>query len=226
MSALHLNLFNPAEQRATENTRKRVLFVFLAGLVLLVVGVWAVLVGVQLSACKGKIVDARTAIARLAKDSAESERLRSKFGDLQSEAEQYDFYCHGRQDRGELLKRLAFAVPETVSLTALTIPPPPKQVLRRPPGSKLPPPQGPTQTVERVELRLTGQAVREDDVFKLMRALEGNAFTGLVSIVKQPGVGERESPRVLSFKQDAPVSGHRGVVFDIVYDIKPREFVR
>jgi len=229
MKALHLNLLNATERRSTSPVRARVLLPVIAGFVMLFVLLWGGFVGIQLAVVKSKISSVRSAIDREASKTAESQALKAKPATLQADSDQYDFYLHGRQKRGELLKRLAYAIPESVTLTALVIPPPPEQVLKRPLGSKLPPLQWPTQTVERVELRLTGLAEREQDVFKLMQELEGNAFTGLVSIVKHQSdvkKGQQESPRVLAFRQEAPTAGHRGVFFDIVYDINPREFVK
>jgi len=226
MNALHLNLLNPTERRSTSSVRAKFLLPVIAGLITAFVLLWGGFIGIQLAISSGKVSDVRAAIAREADKTAESDRLKGQLANLQAEADQYAFYLHGRQKRGELLKRLAFAIPESVTLSSLAIPPPPEQNLKRPLGSKLPPLQGPTQTVERVELRLTGLAERERDVFQLMQTLEGNSFTGLVSIVKHAKAGERESPRVLAFRQEAPNTSRRGVFFDIVYDLNPREFVK
>jgi len=227
MKALHLNLLNPTTERhSTSPIRAHVLLPVIAGFVMLFVLVWGGFIGIQLIFAMSKANSVKSAIDREAAKTAESNVLKAKLANLQAEADQYAFYLHGQQKRGELLKRLAFAIPESVTLSSLVLPPPPEQNLRRPLGSKLPPLQGPTQTVECVEMRLTGLASREQDVFQLMQALEGNAFTGLVSIVKHPTDGRSESPRVLAFRQEAPTIGHRDVFFDIVYDLNPREFVK
>jgi len=226
MKAIHLNLLNPTEHRSASPVRAHVLLPVIAGFVMAFVLAWGGFVGVELIIYGSKVSAVRKAIAREAGKTAESDALKAKLGNLQAEADQYAFYLHGQQKRGELLKRLASVIPEGITLSALSIPPPPEQNLKRPLGSKLPPLQGPTQSVERVELRLMGLAKQEQDVFKLMQALEGNAFTGLVSIVKDPAPGDRESPRVLAFRQEAPTVGHRDVFFDIAYDIAAREFVK
>jgi len=212
MSALHLNLLNPMERRSASPVRAKFILPVVAGLVMLFVLVWGGFVGIQLVIATSKVDSIRSAIVREANRTAETEALKAKSANLQAEIDQYAFYLNGREKRGELLKRLAFAIPDGITLTSLAIPPSPEQ--------------GATQAVERIELRLIGLAGREQDVFKLMQALEGNAFTGLVSIVKHPDVGQLESPRVLAFRQEAPTDGHRNVFFDIIYDLKPREFVK
>jgi len=228
MKAFHLNLLNPSERCQVSPVRAHLILTVITNCVMGLVLLWGGFIGIQLAIVRMKISSTREAIAKHASKTAEGETLKSKLQDLQAEGDQYAFYCNGRQPRGELLKQLAFAVPDGIVLTSLTIPPPPAQTLTRPPGSKLPPLQGPTQSVEHVELRLTGLALRENDVFQLMRTLEGNAFTSEVCVAKGTSPGGRESQRVLDFRQEAPQAGNgrRNVFFDIVYDLKPREFVK
>lgn len=228
MTALHLNLLNPEveETSSPNDARTRVLLCVLAGFAALFMLLWAAFVSIQLAIIKGKISHVKSAVAREANQAAESTALKAKLVDLQAETEQYAYYAHSRQRRGDLFKRLAYAVPEGVTLSALVLPSPEGLAIRSRPGaaSALPPTQ--PSAVEPAELRLTGLAIREQDVFQMMQALEGNAFTGLVSIVRHPVTGEKESPRVLAFRQEAPTSARRGVFFDIVYDLTQREFVK
>jgi len=227
MTTFHLNLLNQADQKAPKDERKRIFSMIVASFVLLAICVWCGFIAIQYSITNGRLKELNAKIGDLAKEEAECEALKAKLTDQQSESDQQDYYLHGRQVRGELLKKLAYAMPEGVTLSAMAIPEPPDQGLRRPPGSILPPRQGPTGTTERVELRLTGLATREQDVFQLMQALEGESFTGLVVIVKSPEPNEQTSPRVLAFRQEAPAeTGRRNVFFDLVYDLNPREFVK
>jgi len=228
MKALHLNLLNPAERRSAAPVRAHVMLPVCAGLVTAFVLLWGGFVGIQLALVNVRIARTHAVLDAQAAQIAECDALKARLAVLQAEADQFAAYVHGRRTRGELLKQLAFAVPDGITLTSLALPPPPEQGLTPPPGSRLPALQGPTQTVERAELRLTGLARGEQEVFRLMRELEGPSFTGLVSIVKHPTGTAEESPRVLAFRQEAPQtpSGRRDVFFDIVYDLAPREFVK
>jgi len=228
MKALHLNLLHPSEQHSMSPVRLRVLLPVIAGSVAFFVLLWGAFVGIELAMIKSKVAAINSAIGQKSGEAALSGAWVDKLKNATAEADQYAFYLHGRQTRSELLKRIAFAIPEGVTLSTLQLPPPPEQELRRPLGSKLPALQGPTQTVECVELRLSGLAQSEQDVFQMMRAFESDAFTGLVSVVKHQIAGQKESPRVLAFRQEAPQlgTGRRDVFFDIVYDITPREFVK
>jgi len=227
--ALHLNLLNSHEQRSSSPVRTKVIVPVAAGIVLTFIVLWCGFLFFEYLRINAERKELATEISKLSAENAACEVLMAKYNSLRSETEQYDYYLNGRRNRGDLLRFLALAVPEDVTLTRLSIPEPPPQELRRPAGSSLPPLQGPTETTEKVELRLTGLAKSEQAVFRLMAALKSDAFTNELSVVEHPANGERESPRVLSFRQDTlalPGATGRGVFFDIVYDLKPREFVK
>lgn len=226
-NALHLNLLNPHERKSPSPVRARILLPVGAGICLAFVLAWGVLVGIQYAFVINERGSVRTEIAAIESAHAASEKVKSQFRNLQASEEQFDYYRNGRCTRGELLRRIAYAVPEGVTLTALKIPPPPDQNLRPPPGSKQPPLQGPTETSERVELRLTGLAQAEQDVFQFMNALKDSSFTNHVVIAEHADKPENVSPRVLAFRQESPAAnGRRDMFFDIVYTLKPREFVK
>jgi len=227
-TAFHLNLLTPHERKSSSPVRARILLPLIAGIGLAFVVAWGAFVGLQLAYVSSQADGIRSEMDALHGEHAVVAQLKSKFRNLQTELEQYSYYMNGRRPRGELLRRLAYAIPESVTLTALTLPPPPEQNLRPPVGSKQPPLQGPTETSERAQLRLTGVASSEQDVFQLMTALRSGEFTNDVIIVEHPASPADESPRVFAFRQDAATrpDGRQDVFFDIAYTIKPREFVK
>jgi len=227
-NVLHLNLLNPHERKSSSPVRARILLPVGAGICLAFVLLWGTFVGVQYAFVSSQCRAAEDKIASLEPTHTASERIKAQYRLLQASEEQFGYYLNGRCARGELLRQLAYATPEGVTLTALKIPPPPEQNLRPPPGSKQPPLQGPTETSEKVELRLTGLAQTEQDVFQFMNALKGSGFTNLVVIAEHPEKPEDASPRVLAFRQESPfaANGRRDVFFDIVYTLKPRVFVK
>jgi len=225
--ALHLNLLNPQERHSSSPVRAKMLLPIIGGSLLAFVLIHAVILGIEYAIVSSRVSSLRASIAAITAENNEISALKATYRNLQAEADQFDFYVHARCARGDLLRRLAFAIPDGISLAELSIPAPPDQQLRPPLGAATPPLQGPTQTVERVELRLKGLAKSEQDVFKLMGTLRDKEFKDLVMISEKNGDPENESPRVLSFKQESKLNGgQRGVYFDIVYLIKPREFVK
>lgn len=229
-NVLHLNLLNPHERRSSSPVRAKILLPIGAGLCFVFVLIWVLLLTTQVVIANSRLGSVRGTIASLQGDHARFEALRAQFRDLQAEADQYAYYGRGRRRYGELLRLLAYALPDGVTLTALTLPEPKKQDLQPPPGSKAPPLQGPKETDEPAELRLTGLAHSEQDVFQLMRNMRDETFTNWVVITEHSArtKAQDESPRVIDFRQEQPTqpNGRRDVYFDIAYTLKPREFVK
>jgi len=221
--ALHLNLLTPHERKSASPVRARIILPIIAGICLVFVLGWAVLVGIQLTYASSRSESVEAQITALSGEHALVTALKARYRNQLAEKEQFDYYANGRVTRGELFKRLAYAIPEGITLSALSLPPPADQRLRPPPGSPQQALQGPNETSESVQLRLAGTANAEQDVFQLMNALKGDAFTNLVVIAERPTPPAPESPRVVAFRQ---VAGQQGVYFDLVYELNPRRFVK
>jgi len=225
--AFHLNLLNPHERRSSSPVRAKILLPLIASICLVFMLGWVTFVSIQLAFVKASENAVTEQISELSAEHAVVAALKTRYRNLQAGVEQFAYYGNGRVARGELFKRLATAVPEGITLTSLSMPPPPDQHLRPPIGTQQPPLQGPTETSERAELRLVGLASAEQDVFQLMNALKGEDFTNLVVITERTANPADESPRVHAFRQGSPAAGTgAGVYFDIAYTLKPREFVK
>jgi len=228
-NALHLNLLTEQDRLPPPSIQAKALLPVLSGAVLVGMIVWGVVVAVQLTSTESAVKRLRRNIAAHTAQNAESESVKAKCDDLQAEAEQFSYYVNGRRTRGDLLRKLASVIPTGITLNGLSIPPPPPQELRPPPGVPLPPLQGTTQKVERVELRLTGLAKSDADVLRLMDNLKESAFTNDIVIVEEAADESNKSPRVLAFRQESSQQGEdrrQDVFFDIVYELKPREFAK
>jgi len=223
--ALHLNLLNPYERKSSSPVRAHIILPAVTGICLGFIVLWVLLDFVQLAIlaiANGRVTDE---IDTLSTRHSIVSSVKSRYRDLQAEVSQFSYFANGRVPRSELIAHLAYAIPEGITLTSLSIPTPPDQKLRPPPGSKEPPLQGPKETFERTELRIAGNASTEQDVFQLLNALKGDAFTNLLVIVERPKPPQRESPRVVSFRQNS-FGKTDGVFFDLIYDLKPREFAK
>jgi len=225
--ALHLNLLNPLERKSSSPIRGKFMLAFATGLVFSVILLWALVLAVLLTIASCRVSSVEADIRVRQHQSKENDALKAKLVNSQAEIDQFDYYVNGRRTRGNLLRLIALAVPEGVSLTLMEIPEPGDQHLQPRPGVKAAPLQGPTETTERVELRLAGFAKSEKDVFHFMDTLKGSAFTNDLLIAENPSNVEDKSPRVLAFRQEMAPSGERhGVFFDVIYLIKPREFAK
>jgi len=222
--ALNLNLLLPSEMKSAAPVRVKVMLPIAAGLVGGFVLLWGTFVGVQYLVLRGRIAAVQSEISSYNQQIAENEAQMQKFRDLQAEASQFAYYLNGRNRLGPLFEEMADAIPEGITLMRLEVPPQPPQELRLPTAMQTVALQGPTGGTERVELRLVGVARSENDVFEMMENLKRESLTGLVSVVERPRPGERESPRVLAFRQESGAGDRRDVFFDLVYDLKPREF--
>jgi len=225
--ALHINLLSAQEAIPKPRALSTIVLPCLAGFALAAVVCWGIVLCVQISLAGSHLRQVKAKIAMHTAQSAQSGALKAEYRDLLAENAQYQYYVNGRRPRGNMLKGIADVVPDSVMLTELKIPPPPEQKLKPPPGVPLMPMQGTTQTVDQVELRITGLARDESGVFKLMENIRNSDFTNFLENVSSP---DRENPRVLSFRQETtrqPGAGaFNGVFFDLAYDLKPREYLK
>lgn len=191
--AYHLNLLMESERLSSSPVRFRVMLPILAALAALGMAVWWLILLGQLmlaqsseSRLKGEIA-VRDAAHRSVREQM------AKTAELEARLSQLNCYSNSIVRRGELLTKIAEAMPLKVQLAKLEIPPPepPKKPVPPKPkkGKKSPPVFGPTGYVERASLVLAGRATNAASIQSLMEALAGDSFTNDVVVT-------RDSPRV------------------------------
>ena len=230
--AYHLNLLMESEKLSSSPIRVRVMLPILAGLAALGIAVWWLIL-------LGQVVLAQTNEARVKEQIAERTAAHktvleqtARINELEAQLSQLDCYSNSIVRRGELLTKLAEAMPLKVQLVKLEIPAPEPPKLPDPPkkkkGQKFSPPIfGPTGYVERASLVLIGRSPKETPIFSLMESLAGESFTNSLVIYRDPRNVD-SSPKVRSFKQDVSRGERNGdtrmVAFDIEYRLIDRRF--
>ena len=81
--------------------------------------------------------------------------------------------------------------------------------------------------VQTCALPISGRTPKETPIVTLMESLESDAFTNLITIVKDPRRSD-QSPKVRSIRQDASRRGEgsRMLAFEIEYRLKDRRFAK
>ena len=191
--AYHLNLLMESERLSSSPVRFRVMLPILAALAALGMAVWWLIL-------LGQLMLAQSSESRLKGEIAAREGANktvcgqmAQIGELEARLSQLNCYSNSIVRRGELLTKIAEAMPLKVQLVKLEIPPPepPKKPVPPKPkkGKKAPPVFGPTGYVERASLVLAGRATNAASIQSLMEALAGDSFTNDVVVT-------RDSPRV------------------------------
>ena len=191
--AYHLNLLMESERLSSSPVRFRVMLPILAALAALGMAVWWLTL-------LGQLMLAQASESRLKGEIAAREGANktvcgqmAQIGELEARLSQLNCYSNSIVRRGELLTKIAEAMPLKVQLVKLEIPPPepPKKPVPPKPkkGKKSPPVFGPTGYVERASLVLAGRATNAASIQSLMEALAGDSFTNDVVVT-------RDSPRV------------------------------
>ena len=220
--AYHLNLLMESERLSSSPVRFRVMLPILAALAALGMAVWWLIL-------IGQLMLAQSSESRLKGEIAAREGANktvcgqmAQIGELEARLSQLNCYSNSIVRRGELLTKIAEAMPLKVQLVKLEIPPPEPPKKPAPPkpkkGKKAPPVFGPTGYVERASLVLAGRATNAASIQSLMEALAGDSFTNDVVIT-------RDSPRV-RVRQDvtrAP-GAPRMDAFDIECLLSERRF--
>lgn len=225
--AYHLNLLMESERLSSSPVRFRVMLPILAALAALGMAVWWLTL-------LGQLMLAQASESRLKGEIAAREGANktvcgqmAQIGELEARLSQLNCYSNSIVRRGELLTKIAEAMPLKVQLVKLEIPPPepPKKPVPPKPkkGKKAPPVFGPTGYVERASIVLAGRAPKEAPIFLLMESLNGDAFTNDVVVTRDPRDPD-PSPKVRAFRQDvtrAPGS-QRMVAFEVEYRLPER----
>ena len=228
--AYHLNLLKASERVSSSPVRIRVMLPVLAMFAVAGAVVWwgSLLGRVLLARASAQTLQTEIDTRKAAyADVMEKMNLANE---LESELEQLEYYRAGRNAYGGVLTSLAEVMPLKIQLTRLEIPQPPPQSLVPPgvlPGRPYTPLWGPTGNVESVSLVLAGRTPKETPIVTLMESLESDAFTNLVTIVKDPRRSD-QSPKVRSIRQDTSRRGEgsRMLAFEIEYRVKDRRFAK
>ena len=227
--ACHLNLLKASERVSSSPVRIRVMLPVLAMFAVAGAVVWW-------GSLLGRVLLARSSAQSL---QTEIDTRKAAYADvmekmnlanaLASEPEQLEYYRAGRHACGGVATSLAEVMPLKIQLTQLEIPPPPQSLVPPgvAPGRPYTPLWGPTGNVESVSLVLSGRTPKETPIVTLMESLESDAFTNLITIVKDPRRSD-QSPKVRSIRQDASRRGEgsRMLAFEIEYRVKDRRFAK
>lgn len=228
--AYHLNLLMESERLSPSPVRFRVMLPILAALAALGMAVWW-------SILFGQVVLAQSGANRLkgeiaARDAAHRtvREHMARISELEAQLSQLDCYSNSIVRRGELLTKVAEAMPLKVQLLKLEIPQPdppktPKPQKPKKKGQKAPPVFGPTGYVERASVVFAGRSPKEATVLSLMESLAGDQFTNELVVTREPRHPD-PSPKVRSFRQDVTRSqgSQRMVAFEVEYRLPERRF--
>lgn len=192
---IHVNLLRNSERRSSLPVRMRVMVPALSSLLLLGFLVWAWF----LSSRNADLVSGRDDI--LAKQDnqkaaiADYREIKKREGAVRGELEQLESYSEGRILFSSVLAGLPLAVPSTMQLTSLEIPPPPRPVQAKPEKQasgnsrtdevKKPSPKE-KRRGEKVFLKLSGLVDSAPSVDALRAALRSGIFTNLVVSTEIP----------------------------------------
>ena len=217
--AYHMNLLIESEKLSSSPIRVRVMLPILAGLAALGVAIWWLILFGQVLLAQASESRVKAQIAeRTAAHKTVLEQM-ARIDELEAQLSQLDCYSNSIVRRGELLTKLAEAMPLKVQLVKLEIPQPepPKR------DAKARRSFGPTGYVERASLVLTGRAPKETPIFALMESLAGESFTNCLVVTHDPRNPE-PSPKVRAFRQDVSRGDRnaRLMAFEIEYRLPER----
>jgi len=187
---IHINLLKDAERRSGMPVRTRVMAPVFSSLVLLSTLIWWALLVAKNHELKAGAGDIASKLAELKERDTVVEELLRRERDAAEEIDQIKSYLRGRIVFGGVLEQLPAAVPATIQLTGLNIPPP-----FRPPAVKGPAADAGKQTAnaagagrgkagkeeeEKVFINMNGLADSADSTAVLRKAMRSGAFTNLV----------------------------------------------
>ena len=219
--AYHLNLLMESERLSSSPVRFRVMLPILAALAALGMAVWWLTLLGQLMLAQANESRLRGEIAsRDAAHKSVREQM-ATIGELEARLSQLDCYSNSIVRRGELLTKVAEAMPLKVQLAKLEIPPPAPP--RLPEGRRAA--FGPTGYVERATIVFAGRSPKEPPIFSLMESFAGDAFTNDLVVTRDPRHPD-PSPKVRSFRQDVSRSqgSQRMIAFEVEYRLPERRF--
>ncbi len=192
---IHINLLKNSEKRSSMPVRSRVMVPAISSLVLLCLLVWAGLLASKTSDLEKSRADLLSKKENQKSAAAEYGEIKKREEAVQGELAQLESYRGGRILFSGVLAALPHAVPETMQLTSLDIPPAPRPVQAKPEkqgggagkntaGRKTASEAAPA--VEKVSLKLSGLVDSAASVDALRTALRSEAFTNLIVSTEIP----------------------------------------
>jgi hypothetical protein len=214
--SLHLNLIKEEEMRSPNPVRLRVLLPTLAlGAALACLTGWALL-ALRAHAQTTVRDTVKLSIQELSSAHSQVLALRSQEKEISAIIRQLRFYERSRIRFGDALCKIPDHVPPNIQLTEMRVPPPPPALV-----DPKQPSLGPTNTWERVSLRLIGRTAGDSAsaaVNTLLAALRTPAYSNLVETAEIPKG---------AFRQDTTsrnVATRDTLLFEITCGCQPRRF--
>lgn len=214
--SLHLNLLKEDEQRSPNPIRMRVLLPLLAAGVAVSCVIWWALLALRANAQIAHRDSVKAGIQEVTAAHAQVLALRATEKETSAIIRQLRFYEHARIRFGDALCKIPDHVPANIQLTEMRVPPPPPALV-----DPKQPALGPTNSLERVTLRLVGRTSGENAsaaVDTLLAALRTPGFTNLVQTAEIPKG---------AFRQDTGsrnMTSRDTLLFEITCGCVPRRF--
>jgi len=223
---IHLNLLRPEEMASSSPVRMRVMMPLLSLLLCAACLVWWGIILMQGMILGGKVRSVRRDLESRKTAHAAILAQMADMRERQAQLDQLDAYKNGCLKYGGLLAKLADVIPEEVQLTALAIPEPPPQMLYDPKNPMRPPLPGPTNTVEDVQLRISGRTAATASMTALMEAVESDAFSEWILVDDAGNNAVARKKRRINIRQElhAGDDGVRMLAFEMEFRCKGRRF--
>jgi len=215
-ASLHLNLLKESELRTPFPVRLRVFMPMASVGLALGCLVWWLLLAARANTEASLRDTARMNVQDLSQSHAHALLLRAQATEASAIIRQLRFYEHACIRFGDALANLPAHVPANIQLTEMRVPPPPQPLI-----DPKQPALGPTNSLERVTLRIAGRTAGEkasSSVDTLLAALRTPAFTNLIQTAEIPKG---------AFRQDTTArnTGNRDtLLFEITCGCLPRRF--
>jgi len=219
-SPLHLDLLKEEERLSSSPIRLRVLLPLITTFFLLcALLVWG-LFEIQVLGKRKLMANVENAVKSVTPVHAAVLASRDQEKEMRAGVQQLSLYKHARNVFGPTLSIIAAQVPTNIQFTEMRIFPP--QTASEPSRSVNPPP-APTNTLERVSLRIAGRTKgsrASESVNDLMAALQTAAFTNVFRSVSIP----KGAFRLDTSRNQSALTANESLLFEITCECEPRRF--
>ncbi len=227
---LHLNLLKDQEKLSSSPVRLRILFPILALTFFAAVLLWWGSIAGRLFIVRNELSTLNSDLTARKREHADILKQRGELKNYETELEQIGYYLNARAVYGELLAKVALAVPARVQLTYLAIPEPKEQTFPPAPVPQkgkpvVKPLPNPIEKSERVSLRIRGMAQKIPHVTTFTEAMEEDDFKGMI-IIDGDSKSPTHSPIQHAFHDEiiATMRNRTMIVFDFEYLCPERRF--